>query len=55
MSRLYLPIGKKNAKPSLRRKKAAKFLKNFPVPADKRPPGRGIDALKRLQGIRVVL
>ena len=25
-------------------------LKNFPVPADKRPPGRGIDALKRLQG-----
>ena len=26
-------------------------LKNFPVPADKRPPGRGIDARKRLRGI----
>ena len=42
MSRFYLPLGKKNAKPSRRRQKATRSFENCPVPADKRPPGRGM-------------
>jgi len=32
MSRFYLPIGKKNAKPSRHRQKAARFFEKFPRP-----------------------
>lgn len=31
MSRFYLPLGKKNAKPSRRRKKATRFFDRFPL------------------------
>lgn len=32
MSRFYLPLGKKNAKPSRHRQKAARFFEKFPRP-----------------------
>lgn len=57
MSRFYLPLGKKNAKPSRRRKKATRFFDRFPLHGGRTSTveGEEMDALKWLQGICVVL
>lgn len=41
MSRFYLPFGKKNAKPSRRRQKAARFFEKFPRPGGHLSAGMG--------------
>ena len=41
MSRFYLPLGKKNAKPSRRRQKAARFFEKFPRPGGQASAGTG--------------
>lgn len=57
MPRFYLPLGKKNAKPSRRRKKATRFFDRFPLHGGRTSTveGEEMDALKWLQGICVVL
>lgn len=41
MSRFYLPLGKKNAKPSRHRQKAARFFEKFPRPGGQASAGTG--------------
>ena len=41
MSRFYLPFGKKNAKPSRHRQKAARFFEKFPRPGGQASAGTG--------------
>lgn len=41
MSRFYLPFGKKNAPPSRRRQKAARFFEKFPRPGGQASAGTG--------------
>ena len=41
MSRFYLPLGKKNAKPSRHRQKAARFFEKFPCPGGQASAGTG--------------
>ena len=41
MSRFYLPLGKKNAKQSRHRQKAARFFEKFPCPGGQASAGTG--------------
>ena len=41
MSMFYLPLGKKNAKPSRHRQKAARFFEKFPRPGGQASAGTG--------------
>lgn len=41
MSRVYLPLGKKNAKPSRRRQKATRFFEKLPRPGGQASAGTG--------------
>ena len=41
MSRFYLPLGQKNAKPSRHRQKAARFFEKFPRPGGRLSAGTG--------------
>ena len=50
MSRFYLPLGKKNAKPSRHRQKAARFFEKFPRPGGQASAGTGHRCTEAIAG-----
>lgn len=50
MSMFYLPLGKKNAKPSRNRQKAARFFEKFPRPGGQASAGTGHRCTEAIAG-----